>query len=398
MQYKIPNLIEKQNKNDASLSTKSSSLLQSKVSSEFISTFKSIYDSGWINSINEEIVAATTQVEELPLPEKASYNFIFSLNVPEPYLPFINLQLFTKPLEQQSVVGANQFTYTSLKEVIIHLYEWKGTTQIIGALLPSTRIRTDGGTLPPKPAITYNPPPPSNCYIPETFYSAIYIDAGSGATYTLSHDGLLCNVNGVWYATSAVIANWISIWQPEDGKLWVTYYFGQSQTFAHDPINFPVPDDGESLLPCGGTDPDQYSTPEYPNQYWEQQAMVTFQEYMDLTGKSYADAVEVFTEYYPNIYITPFSHGAPFKAYKRIVSEVVESAKQTIQITKLDDNHYQYNVRGYLLLVSPSITETSWSDPDFPTYMPHSDPLSICLRAYLRGHPINFIQTKAYKQ
>lgn len=390
---KIPNLIQTQDKNEAELFSKSSQELEVRANPAFFSAAKILFDSGWTNAENEDIIGATTQIENLPLPQKASYNFIFSLNVPETYLPFIDLRLFSKPTTDQNVMGASQFTYTSLQEVIIHLYNWQGMTQIIGDMTEHSASFHNSTELPSKPAPTYTIPAPGGCYAREVFFSSILFE-GFSVVYELSHDGTQCKVGGVWYATADVIQNWINIWT----NISVTYYFGESVTFTPDPINFPVPDDGESLLPCGGTDPDQYSTTQYPNQYWEQTQMVTFQEYMDVTGKTYAQAVAIFTQYYPHIYITPYSHGAPFKAYRRVSRDIVEKAKQTIQITKIDTDTFQFSIRGNLLLVSPAHIETDWSDPDFPTYKPQSDPISICLKAYFRGHPVNFIQTRSYYQ
>jgi len=314
----------KQDKNETTFKNNSSPVISVNPSLITNCTSKLIYDSGFVNSINEAIPAATTITKNLELPERANFDFSFQINTPEIYLPFLDFKLFTQPISGQRVSGIEKFTYSSLKEVLLDLYDWKGVTESIVAH-PGT------------------PPPPINCYVITTISGFDYIN------------------------------------------------------FKFPTTNFPVPLDDKSTLPGGSTtSPDLIN---WPNQKWENKGSVTFQQYMDNTGKTYAQAVAVFTQYYPEIFITPFAHGAPYKAYARVSGDYVENCNQKIKITKLDDNNFQINIYGYLLLVSQSNVETDFSDTDFPTYMPQSpSSLLIALRAYFKKHPVHFMQTKGYNK
>jgi hypothetical protein len=389
MKINLTQLKNKQDKNEVDLSNKTDKVLELSPTGDFTYSFKNIYDSDWIDSENEAISGATTQVENLELPEKAKYNISFNLNTPEIYLSFLNIELLSKPIDNQKVIGVGQFIYSNLREVLLTLYNWKGLTQGVDFLSSVYEITT-GGALPGIPTPTIVAPPPTSCYTKTAYFTSIHFYEGSGATYDLTPDGLHVTPGG--YSTLQLIQGWIAAYHPITGTIGVLWSFGQSVDFKHPPLYFPVPE--ASSLPCGSTTPPSG----YPNQYWESQGQFTLQEYMDLTGKNYAQATAIFTSYYPELFITPIGLGPPYKAYKRETSDAVESAKEVLKIIKIDNNNFQINIYGYLLLVSPANVETDYSDPNFPTYKPESDPLSIRLKVYFKGHPVNFMQTKGYNK
>ena len=392
-----------QAKNNTDLLNNSSKSLSSSPNTIYSPSYKLLYDSGWVNSVNESISGAITQVENLPLPEKAKFEFTFTVNVPESYLPFINTEIFTQLTDSnQYLRGVEKYTYSGLQEVLLQLYDWNGVTQTTAVLdLSPENPADDGygywtavaGPIPISlPAGTLTIPPPTGCYTRHTYFTFVYVPSiGSGlGPFRLNADGSLVeDVPGHWISYTQFVQNLFDTYHPAQINLYLTA--GQSVDFNHQYLNFPVPIDGASTLPCGSITP----PPGYPNQYWESTNIVSFQQYLDL-GYSYEDTAELFLDYYPDIYITPFENGEPYKAYKRISGDIVQSAKKTVQINKINDNTFYFKVYGYLLLFSPANVETSWSDPSFPTYQPQSLPILINLRAYLNGHPIKLIDTKEY--
>lgn len=390
-QYKLPLIKNTQNKNEADLDTKTADTLISAPLSEWTGVYKPIYDSGWNDVVPKDINEATTQVENLELPQKINFEATFNLEIPEAYLPFVDYQILTKPVDNQKVQGTGKFTYQKLNEVVIRVYQWIGSTQHSSGLSPSASVYDDGTTLPPIPAITLTPLQPSGCYTSETFYTDMHVAVGTGLTYSLTKDGLYID-NGSFTTRESVIAGLIAIWNP-GGYVNITYDFGQSITFNYldNVYDLPVPDDGQSTVPCGGT------TPAGPGVgYWLWYDTVLFSEYMSNYGHTYAQATAIFTQFYPEIFITPFSHGAPYKAYTRVTSNVVETTRKLMQITKIDDKNFKFDISGYLLLVTPSTEEVYWSDPDFPTYHPTGAALSLRVVVFFRGHPVNFIKTKEF--
>ena len=317
---KINQISFKQDKNEVGLNNKAVQVANLIPTPNNISPATYLYDSDWVDVLPVDIDGATSQVESYELPQKVPFEFSFNLEVPEVYLPFVNIAILAKPITDQKVIGSGQFIFSSLREVTLTLYRWMGVTQII--------------TWPP-PVI----PPPATCYevVPYGEYGAIAIN------------------------------------------------------FKHPANHFPVPEG--STLPCGSTTP----PPGWPDQRWESEGASTFQDYMNL-GYTYTQAKALFTKYYPEIFITPESHGVPYKCYQRIDTDTVVSGDEKIKITKTDDKNFQFSVYGNLMLVSPAIIETTWSDPDFPTFKPDSTALSTRLKVFFKEHPVNFIQTKVYNE
>jgi hypothetical protein len=321
---------DNQLKLNVDLINKSTEHLYIKPTLETIEYAKSIFDSGWMESENEVISGAATQVEGYELPEKVAFHFPFSIEVPEVYLPFLNIQILVKIGDGQKVQSIGQFTYSGLQEVLLTLYKWWGITSF-------------GGVLPALPS-----PLPATCY-----------------SLTL-------------------------LGTPPSGYTW---------DFKHQALHFPVPDG--KTLPCGviysgSPVPAGPNYPIFNTQYWTSEGQNTFQEYMNL-GYTYAQAKALFEAYYPDIFITPESHGVPYKCYRRIYSEVIESGKKFIKITKTSDTNFDIEVNGDLLLISPAIVETDYSDPDFPTFKPESNPILIrCLATYT-GNPVNLSEARTIK-
>ena len=321
---KINQISFKQDKNETQLNNKAVNVESLIPTPTNLIPAISLYDSDWVDVIPEDIVGATTQVENYELPQKVPFEFSFNLEVPEVYLPFVNIAILAKPSTDQKVIGSGQFIFSSLREVTLTLYTWKGATQALGAVVPPNPI-------PP-------PPSPSGCYVNVGVYPVFIYN------------------------------------------------------FKHQAIHFPVPNDTQSTLPCGALFPGAGGM-----QYWESEGEFTFQEYMNL-GYTYTQTKALMSQYYPEIFVTPESHGVPYKCYRRIDTDTVVSGDEKIKVTKTDAKNFQYSVYGNLLLVSPAITETTWSDPDFPTYKPDSTSLSTRLKVFFKEHPVNFIQTKGYKK
>ena len=315
---KINQISFKQGKNEVGLNNKAVQVANLIPTPNNISPATYLYDSDWVDVLPVDIDGATSQVESYELPQKVPFEFSFNLEVPEVYLPFVNVAILVQPSTDQKVIGSGQFVFSSLREVTLTLYRWRGITQII--------------TIPPSTI-----PPPTGCY-----------------TKTL--------IGGFDYIH-----------------------------FNHQAVHFPVPEG--STLPCGSTTP----PPGWPDQRWESEGSTTFQGYMNI-GYTYTQAKALFTKYYPEIFITPESHGIPYKCYQRVNTDTVVSGDEKIKITKTDDKNFQFSVYGNLMLVSPAKTKTTWSDPDFPTYKPDSTALSTRLKVFFKEHPVNFIQTKAYNE
>lgn len=388
---KINQISFNQDKNEVKLDTVIATRPNLIPSQNNIASAISLYDSDWSNVLPIDIESAATNVLNYELPQKVPFEYSFNLEVPEVYLPFINIAILTKPITGQKLIGTGQFIYTSLQEVLLHLYTWKGITSK-SAFLSNYDEVTDGSSLPSKPAPdpTFSPIP-TGCYTTVSNFVSIHFFVGGGLTYLLSSDGATAYTPAP-VATSTLIQSFIPPFPP-GGTISVRWGFSQDSTFKYQPTHFPVPLDGESTLPCSGLVPPVG----YPSQKWESEGIYTFQQYLAL-GYTYTQAKATFTALYPDIFITPESHGYPYKCYKRIFTDVVESGDEKIKITKTDDNNFQFSIYGDLLIVSPATVETTYSDPDFPTYKPAAAPLNMKLKISFREHPVNFVQTKAYKK
>jgi hypothetical protein len=398
---KINKISFKQGKNEVQLDNKSVNVESLRPTPTSLIPAFSLYDSNWIDVLPVDIEGATSQVENYELPQKVPFEFSFNLEVPEVYLPFINIAILAKPSTDQKVIGTGQFIFSSLREVILHLYTWLGVGFSItaGPGFSWWEYRADPHVIPyPLPAPTMTIPPPTGCYTRISYWGEISCPSvGSGlGPYTLNSAGTHLWAGGNWVLLKDWMDGIFEVWFPGGGgQLYIVVSTGQQVYFNHPQLHFPIPVDGQSTFPCGGlVSPDPTN---WPNQLWSSEGLFTFQEYMAL-GHTYAQAVATFAKYYPEIFITPESHGIPYKCYARINTDTVVSGEEKIKIVKTDDRNFQYSVYGNLLLVSPANIETDWSDPDFPTFKPNSTVLSTRLKVFFKNHPVNFNQTKEYKK
>jgi hypothetical protein len=401
---KINQISFKQDKNEVELNNKAVNVETLIPTPNNIIPTISLYDSDWVDALPVDIEGATSQVENYELPQKVPFEFSFNLEVPEVYLPFVNIAILAKPSTDQKVIGSGQFIFSSLREVLLTLYKWCGTTQTIQSGLGHAWWEYPSGphVIPiPLPEPTMTIPPPTGCYERLSHWGELRCTSvGTGlGPFPISEDGTQIDASygigpiRVWILIHDWIDSLFAYYYPGGGGQFnfsVTTW--QDVTFKHQVLHFPVPNDNQSTLPCGATTPPTG----YPNQRWESEGQTTFQEYMNL-GYSYAQAVAIFTKYYPELYITPEAHGIPYKCYQRVYNDIVESGIEKIKITKTDNKNFQFSVYGNLLLVSPANIETDWSDPDFPTFKPNSLALSTRLKVFFKNHPLNFIQTKAYR-
>ena len=417
LKFKLPKLEFKQNNSDVELTNRETDPRLVKDSTQFITNPK-IIQLQTITSELEDIPAATTQEEGLKLPQQAPFDFSFNLPMPETYLPFVNVELITdlKLLEPsdfdetgaplREIIGVGEFTYSSLKEISIKLYDWQGVTAVTagaGQFGGFTNIPLSSPHVN-LPAPTLEIPPPTDCYEQTVIWSTVSFPLiGSGinniptdATGTILFPGTPSETT-----LEAYTQNLADIWNIDSTQV----LFGATENidFIPDSEDFPVPfnpdNPDEFALPCGSDDPDEDSTPENPNQYWELQQIASFQDYVNIKG-SYSEAKEVFEEFYPTVFITPEEDGPPYKAYTRVESTVVETARQNVQITQNKKDDYTVNVFGHFLLVSKAETETDFSDEDFPTFkpsVPEAKRPTITLKVFVNGHPVIQNQRKTHR-
>lgn len=310
------------NKNTNNLATsKNSSFLFTK-GSEFISRQKTIYHSDWQACTIEDIPEASTRTIETLLPQKASFSYSFNLNIPESYLPFLQINLLTKTIPEQQIKIVDEFTYNALTEVRLQLYRWWGTTNMTG-------IGKISDGKPPEI------PPPAELYDVELEYMELGGEPG---------------------------VRWVYDFIPEPTE----YY--------------PVPETRD--IPGGQLD---WRTPEFPNNYWEAQGVSTFNNLIVNYGYTYQEAKTAIHQYYPDILITDESDGPPWFAYDVTNKDTVEIAEKNVFINKRSDNNFKINVSGHFLLISKSITETENSDPSYPTYKPQGEDLYVQLKVFFNN-------------
>jgi len=393
LKSKLSVLQEKQDKNDVNLDNKiEKTLFDTSISSEYISTGNLLFDSGWFDSDVEEKNGATTLIENTLLPQKALFEQSLTLEVPEVYLPYFEFEIFTRPIDQQAVQGAGKFTFNGLQEVLLTLYKWNGVTYHDEPTTGWSGYTTGPIAVPPialpEPSLIL--PPPTSCYTKQSYWTHITVNGIGGGPYgyDLTPDGLwVIFEGGTLVSLIDFTTNIWNTWHPILVSL--TFTAGQSYTFNYPANYFPVPDG--ATLPCGST-----TAPSgWPDQRWESEGQFTFFEYMSL-GYTYSQAKALFTKYYPEIFITPETNGIPYKAYRRVETDVVDTARKLVQITKLDKEKFKIDISGYVLLISPANYQPSWSDPDFPTFQPTPQSLSMRLMVYFKGHPVNFRKTKEY--
>lgn len=382
---------------------------------EFIQGAKVLYDSSWINSVIEDIQGAYTQTENLPLPQRATFDFSFTANMPVEYLPHLSLNVIAQTANGQTIQGVGNFTYTGLQEVLLNLYDWQGVTYLAGVLDLSPDNPSDVGfgywvsegasSIPialPQPDLAF--PPPAGCYTRESYWTHIEVRSvgGSFFGYNLSRDGAYVLTGA---PNPPTYAEWVQslfdTYNPGSGIINLYVTAGQDINFSYPTENFPVPidpDDPEAFsFPCASDDPGEFSTITYPSQYWELQETATFQDLISYHGYTYSEAASLFNDLYPELFITPEEQGAPYKAYKVISEITIETGKKITQINKRSDTSYDIRVYGNVLIVSPANTQTDFSDPNFPTYQPNGDNILLRLIAYIKGRPIDHTQIRTYK-
>jgi len=299
--------------NKKELKEKKSDVIIVKPTADFVSRATLVYETDWATCELEKIPqAVSTTIEEL-LPEKAKYEYIFELDIPEKYLQYLNFNVLAKTIPEQNVTGVQEFNFTSLQEVAIDVYKWLGRTQIIGsyqtANLPTT-------------------PPPASLY------------------------------NRIQYPTTP------------------GWYFVNITFIPNNHDYFGCPEDE---VPPGGVDP---STTEFPLNYWDGLGRKTFQDFYSHFG-NYDDAVENLNKYYDTIFFTPEADGPPYHSYIAVTNNDVCVGDKQVIINKLATDKFQIKITGNFLLLSKAVTETTWSDPSFPTYEPQGDDMQTRLRVYL---------------
>lgn len=402
---KLPTLIQKQNKNEVELANKIEQSIKLRPTDTNIAPYKILYDSGWSDITPEDIPGATSQVENLELPQRVPFEFTTSLEIPEVYLPFIDIAVLTNPIETQKVIGVGAFVFSGLQEVLLKLYNWLGLTAIESYF---GNVVETSVSIPALPESNIPYPYPQNCYTRETYFTSVSVVA-QRATMNLqvTPDGehvIDTPIQVPSRVTLDVIAGFLAEYSdipgPGFGLGTMTWQLGQHLNFKYNPADFPVPMDDKSKVPCGA---DIYRDPElingmYFSQYWSLLGFFTLEEYMGrFPGHTYAQTKALFTQFYPDIFITPEVDGPPYKSYQRINSNVVESGDLKIKIVKSDNNSFQFSVYGNILLLSPANTETDYSDPIFPTYQPNANPLSVRLLVTFKDHPVNFIQSRMFR-
>jgi hypothetical protein len=392
----LPKLIQKENKNEVDLSHKIEQEIKSLPISTNLAPYKIIYDSDWQSIEPVDIPGSASQVENLELPQRVPFEFTTNLEVPEVYLPFIDISLLTNPVGEQKVIGAGNFIYSGLQEVLIKEYVHHGIGEY---LTPGADVVefSDGGALPSPPAATVPLPFDADCYDRTVSFIKVSIQAQRASmTLHLTSNGTLSTDYDPPESTLTHIQSFLAEYSNIPGPGYhmgtLTWSFTQALEFKYKiPSPFPVPDDGKAAVPCGIT------TYREDGQYWELTGIVTFMQYI-MQGNSYVDTKALFLSFYPDIFITPEEDGPPWKAYKRLNADNVESGNLKTKITKTDNNNFQFSVYGDILLVSPAIIETDYSDPDFPTYQPDADPLLVRLLVTFKDHPVNFTQTRMCNQ
>ena len=413
--FKIQKLDFKQDQGDNELTNKQIQEIFIKDNLQILNSPK-IVQLQTITAELQNIPGATTQDENVKLPQEALYDFSFNLPVPETYLPFFNIELISDldlvlpedfddtgaPIRE--VIGVGEFEYSSLREISVQLYDWKGVTNVTAGA-GSFGGFTDIPLSAPHvglPSFSLIVPAPTDCYNTDVFWSAVsfpLIGSGINNIPTDRTGSILFPGTPSETSLSDYTQNLADIWNITSTSV----VFGATQTidFKFESIDFPVPfnpdNPDEFTVPCGSTDPDEDSTIENPDQYWESQGFVTFQELIDTKGYTYQEAKNIIQGSYPTIFITPESEGEPFKAYTRQESTVIETARQNIQIIQNSENNYTVNVFGHLLLTSIANKETDFSDEDFPTFEPDGKPPSITLKVFFINHPVIQNQRKFYR-
>ncbi|MHA1832314.1 MAG: hypothetical protein ACTSWR_12330 [Candidatus Helarchaeota archaeon] len=401
--YKFNNLEYKTNKNNLEVDRKENKELELKSIPELISQPKVLYDSGWeVCTLEKYNEAVSTTYEEF-LPQKATYDFTQRIRLAEDYLPFLRYYILFKTVPEQSLKNVGEFTFTSLRDLQLQLYDWQGITQEITTynlspfqFFPASGWRYvfyDDRSLSAIPinlggsaSDFWSPPPqPSGAYEYQAYWNTIKIvNVLSGiGPYPLSADGTQINSGAGWTSLNTWINGVYDTYGlADDFQCQFHASASASNTFRVDANNYPVPIgvNANYVLPYNtGTDQNEYSTATYPNQYWIAGNTATFDELINIYGWSYSDAEDVFIKFYPNVILTHDEDSGEYHAYEQVENNVIKSCNQQIFYDKLDTKEFNIRVKGEALLMSKAITETSYSDPNNPTYEPNGEDLYVRL-------------------
>jgi len=384
-----------------------------KSANEFFSKTKLVYETDWQVCELEQFNEATSTTKGTLLPEKAKYDFSFELGIPESHLPFIRWNVIAKTVPEQIIQGVGAFIFTSLKEILLDVYQWKGVTQLSkyngsdsrsGVFFPRSEPSSTVGPGWGSPIVIPNP---TSAYETVDYVSSVRAISDLMQWYDVRR-----NEHGEYFVYSG--GAWITYYQwtynmsthpwydPVHGTT-VWYKYGQEVNFIPDTWLYPPSDDDtvEWEFPNGTTDDtDRDSTPTYPNQYWDKKyPLKTFSWFLTTDGADwgypggattedkYDYTYDVFKEWYPGekSIITTFDGGPPYHAYKPISENVIVTANQQEIINNLNptnNNSFRYDIKGHMLLLSEANTEATYSDNDNPTYVPSGEDIQVKLKVY----------------
>lgn len=400
--FKTQKILKQIRENTSDLLKKNKEKLFEKKAAEATVQPVLIYDSNWQTCELVDIEGATTQELDLLLPQRATYNFSFDIDVPEEYLGFLDYKVMARTNPDQSIAGASPFTYSGLREVLLSLYDWQGVITISAGLGDHGGFTDIPISTPhvPLPSPTLTIPPPTECYEAEVRWSLVQaplIGTGIGP-FPVNASGTIVNPGTEEEQTLQEWTQGLSDVFSTDNTS-IVFTASQSVNFKHETNNFPLPIDEELTfsLPCASEDPEEFSNETFPDQYWEQQGTSTFNDLINIHGYTYSEAVDLFETYYPQLFITPEEDGPPWKAFVVITRDVVETADKTIKTIRNSDAKFSVDVNGDFLLISPANTETEFSDEVFPTYKPDGEDIEARLKVFY-FNPLNYHETKDYKK
>lgn len=391
--FNLSNLDFSLNKIDKQLSDKKSKELLLKSGNKTYARSKLIYDSDWIVNEIEDINGAVSTIYEELLPQKIPYDFSFDLQIPEELLPFLRYDIIAKTTPTQDVRGVGVFNFSSLREVSLQLYDWAGNTQISGGYIGTTAYYTEPFYPPTLPIPTEantgaHFPKPDSAYEPGAEYNYVRVNnVGTGlGPFLCRGDGSSTEVR-----VTVIPEQWVDFYD-WTVSLFVTYYpfanfnitlqSAYTVTFEPPIYDFPIPISSNVTysFPQGTTDDESNCDEYYLSQYYVADEIVDFDTYVTMVG--YDEASTVFTTYYPNVIITAEGDGPPYKAFENTTVETIKTCNQQIIIDKVTDDNFRFRIKGYLLLISPAIIETDYSDPTLPTYQPQGEDMFIRLKVY----------------
>ena len=398
----LKKLLYDSNKNKNDLDNALNTEINSKPSTDFMARMKLVYDSDWVVCELKKFNEAISTTEGELLPEQAKYEFSYEMNLPESNLQFLKNEVVAKTVPEQNIQGVGEFIFTSLREIVLYVYQWQGVLQLIASAGTRLDLLPLGATGPigSLPAPTLTKPPPQSAYSQEVIYTDAYFSAGSGSSHTCNADGTY--LTDIDTSLADFLVQYRINWRiPDENDVSVLWTMREYVDFIPGQWFYPPFDDDtiDWEFPNGTSDDqDEDSTPTYPDQYWEAQLILTFNGFMQADGASwgypggagmedkYDYVYDIFKSWYPdeNSIITPFDAGSPYYAYRLIYNNIVKSCIQQVVINKLEEEKFQIDVTGYFLLLSPATRETSWSDPNFPTYEPAGEDMEARLKVYLR--------------